>query len=142
MKKYDPEKIARELCEKLPLQPSLPGMEEEAKETSYSIIYKALREFDFGEESREDVYDQGYDAGYEAADDNSPDCDFCEAKRDGHEQGYEEGYEKGHEEGFEEGKEAWKKIPEEQKRMFNFNGTPNFAVKCCETGRIDCSKEN
>ncbi len=27
MKKYDPEKIARELCEELPLQPSLPGME-------------------------------------------------------------------------------------------------------------------
>jgi len=138
MKKYDPEKIARELCEKLPLQPSLPGMKEEAKETSYSIIYKTLHEFDFGEESRADVYDQGYDAGYEVADDNSTDCDNCEKLYEENDKGYEEGYGKG----VEDGKEAWKKIPEEQKRMFNFNGTPNLNIVGVKTGRIDCSKEN
>ena len=109
--KYDPEKIARDLCKKLPLQPSLPGMKKEAKKTAYSIIYEVLHQFDFVDgESREDVYDQGYEAGYEASEDGSLDCDFCEAKQISYEEGHEEGYEEGHEKGFEDGKEAWKRI--------------------------------
>ena len=124
MKEYDPDEIAKDLCKRLPLQPPLPGLEKEARTTAWGIIYNVLSQFDVQGESRDEIYEEGYYAGYEAAESESPNCDFC----DRIDEQYEKGFERGKEEGFEEGKNYWKQIPEEQKRMFNFNGTPNLNV--------------